>query len=125
MELVILCFTFPCVGLGYIIQGPVNTSAPMGVNATFRCEAIGNIFWSLVAGETGLQIQSMRLVDIFADILIFFPLSKPSPSEMFVTATSTNNGTTVQCSVEEFFGSLAILNTSEQANLLVYGEFSM
>ena len=89
---------------------------PLHSNATFTCTVTGNIFWDV----NGIQVSSQALVDRFMRSGIFVPLSTPGHSEVVVTASLANNGTSYTCFVEEA-GSIDVLNRSEQVQLLVYG----
>ena len=67
-----------------------------------------------------MQVSSKTQVDLFVRSGIFVPLSTPGHSEVVVTASLANNGTSYKCFVEEA-GSIAVLNRSERVQLLVYG----
>lgn len=111
-----ICF-LPLAALGFIIEPPQPAVAPLGTNATFRCAAVGNVFWSI----QNLQVVRMVQASIFALNFIFVPLPTPSQSEVIITATPINNGTMVECIVEEQSGG-AILNRSRIVTLQVIGE---
>ena len=66
-------------------------------------------------------MSSHEIVESLATFNIFVPLSIPFHSEVIIAATETNNGTRVQCLVEEE-GDIRILNRSNVVTLLVVGE---
>ena len=106
------------LGLGEILEAPVSAVVPLGSNATFSCRVVGNVFWAI----NGLQISNTDFANAFAVSDIHVPLSTPNHSEVAVTATTANNGTTVRCFVEEYAGALAILNSSATVLLKAYGK---
>ena len=91
---------------------------PLGSTASFTCRVVGDIFWAV----NGLQVQSPNDIESFAGNNISVGLSTPNVSMVNVTlATVRNNGTTIECLVEES-GKVDILNRSEVVTLTVYGE---
>ena len=120
--LLIHCPSFSYLAaLGSILEAPVQTTAPLGANATFRCTVVGRIFWEL----DNVQILTEDLVAGQRGVNRYVPLSTANHSEAVLTATFMNNGTVVQCHVEEFevVGPPLLLNSSEEVSLLVFGEF--
>lgn len=110
--------SFPTV-LGLITESPVHTATPLGVNATFRCTAVGTVFWEI----GGIQFVSQSLVDSQSKFGRFISLPTPSHSEAILTGSVLNNQTTVECFVVEEEGSIRLLNRSEVVSLWVYGEY--
>ena len=99
----------------------MQATAPLGANATFRCTAVGRIFWEI----DNVQILTEDLVAGQRGVDRFVPLSTVNHSEAVLTATLVNNGTVVQCHVKEFevVGPPLLLNSSEEVSLLVFGKF--
>ena len=99
----------------------MQATAPLGANTTFRCTAVGRIFWEL----DNVQILTEDLVAGQRGVDRFAPLSTVNHSEAVLTATLINNGTVVQCHVEELevVGLPLLLNSSEEVSLLVFGKF--
>ena len=107
-----------CTVLGYIIESPESALVPLHTNISFTCSAVGNVFWSV----NGLQVQTPRSVQAFANAGIFVPLPTSSVSGVTITASMSNNGTALECLVEEE-GRVDILNQSGIVQMLAYGEF--
>lgn len=105
--------------LGSILETPVQTAAPLGANATFRCTVVGRVVWEI----DDAQILTEEQVEFQRRSNRFIPLSTPGHSEAVLTATSVNNNTAVQCHVEEMEGALSFLRSSEIVTFLVFGEF--
>ena len=71
-----------------ISQPPVSTTAALGTNATFSCRGAGSVLWQI--NGTQVQAQAASQVPKFENAQVqvfFFPLPRPSSSELIVTAT--------------------------------------
>ena len=100
-------------------QPPVNTTAALGMNATFSCRGDGKVSWKI----NNTQGNSADLVPLFAQQHIYIPLPSLGSSELIVTATSDNNFTrAIQCNVASENNNIAAVD-SEIVHLLVYGEY--
>ena len=95
----------------------MSVVAPLNSNASFQCTANGSVFWNINGG----QVTSPEVAQSFATFDIFAPLSTPYHSEVIINATERNNGTEVQCLVEEE-GNIRVLDRSEVVTLQVFGE---
>ena len=100
--------------VGVIISPPEPAVVPLGSIATFTCVATGNIVWSI----NSRLVVNQVIVDAFAKLSgVFVPLPTLNHSVVTINATLQNNGTNVQCLVEDMKGFL--LNRSEAVQLLV------
>ncbi len=100
---------------GLIISSPEPAVVPLGSVATFTCEAEGTVIWSI----NNRTIDSQELIDISAEFAdIFVPLPTPNRSNVTINAAVENNGTMVQCLVQDE-GGFIIVNMSEVVQLLV------
>ena len=103
-----------------IAESPVTATVALGMNATFSCRGDNNITWEVKE----LQIRDRTQVDIHRAHKIYVPLPKPNFSELIITATNVTNYTSVVCIVgpSNSIGGRAM--KSNEARLLVYGEFN-
>ena len=91
-----------------ITEGPVSVTAMIGTNAQFHCAGTGNY---LVWEVDGLQAEH---VNISARGITASTMSSSGTvqSNLTVSATSVNNGTTVRCAIASLFSTSAISNYS-------------
>ena len=103
-----------------IAESPVTATVALGMNATFSCRGDNNITWEV----NGLQIRGHTQVDDRRAHKVYVPLPKPNFSELIITATNITNYTSVICIVgpSNSIGDNAV--KTNEARLLVYGEFN-
>ena len=113
-----ICKQFPS---DIILEAPVNTSAPLGSNATFYCAVTqAEISWRLHGDNIRLNDDSRWMNALSLQIYRgeIWSNATVNSSVLIVTATESNNGTKISCFAKRAF---VTTDTSADVQLTVFG----